>query len=135
MLLLLGESLAWDFESRSRSRHLAKSNKVVKFVLGAISQRWNDSDRIFWGVVNAIHEMACRRDGECCKRINVCDVMKQFAKVWATPSENIHIGTTVRYDLFLKVEHIIAFFLHRVPCHKRFSIFWIHPVWVVVGCG
>ena len=30
MLLLLGECLAWDFESRSRSRHLAKSNKVVK---------------------------------------------------------------------------------------------------------
>ena len=50
------------------------------FVLGAISQQWNDSDRIFWEVVSAIHEMAGRRDGECCKRIDVCDVVKQFAK-------------------------------------------------------
>ena len=32
MLLLLGECLARVFESRSYSRHLAKSNKVVKTV-------------------------------------------------------------------------------------------------------
>ena len=50
------------------------------FVLGAISQRWNNSDRIFWMVVSAIHEIAGRGDGECCKWIDVCDVMKQFAK-------------------------------------------------------
>ena len=50
------------------------------FVLGAISQQWNDSDRIFWEVVSTIHEMAGRCNGECCKRIDVCDVMKQFAK-------------------------------------------------------
>ena len=55
-------------------------SKQGLFVLGAISQRRNDSDRILWKVVSAIHEMAGRRDGECCKRIDVCDVMKQFAK-------------------------------------------------------
>ena len=50
------------------------------FVLGAISQRWNDYYRIFWEVVSAIHEMTGRRNSECCKRIDICDVIKQFAK-------------------------------------------------------
>ena len=50
------------------------------FVLGAISQRWSDSDRIFWKEVGATHEVAGRRNGECCKRIDVCDVMKQISK-------------------------------------------------------
>ena len=49
-------------------------------VLGAISQRWNDGDSIFGKVIGAIHKMTGRRNGECCKRIDVCDVMKQFAK-------------------------------------------------------
>ena len=92
---------------RVRKPFVGKQRLVV---LGAISQRRNDGDRIFGKVVGAIHEMAGRRDGERSKRIDVCDVMKQFAKFQTTPAENIDIGTTVRDDFFLKVENIIAFF-------------------------
>ena len=74
--------------------------------------------------------MACRRDGERCEWVDVCDVMKQFAKLQTTPSENIDVGTTVRYGLYFKVEHVV--FLQRVVCHERFFIFWVHSVWIVV---
>ena len=77
-------------------------------VLRAISHRWNDADRIFGKVVGAIHEMTGRGDGERSKRIDVGDVMKQFAKFQTTPAKNIDIGTTIREDFFLKVEDIIA---------------------------
>ena len=52
--------------------------------------------------------MIGRGDGERPERIYVGDVVKQFAKLHAEPSENIHVGTAVRDDLFFKVEDIIA---------------------------
>ena len=102
-------------------------------VLGAISHRWNDADRIFGKVVGAIHEMTGRGDGERSKRIDVGDVVKQFAKLHTTPAENIDVGMTERNDFLFKVENVIAFLFRRVPCHKRFFIFRIHSVRIVVG--
>ena len=81
----------------------------------------------------AIHKMTGRGDGEHPERINVGDVVKQFAKLHATPSENIDVRTTVRDDFFFKVEDIIAIPHSLMPCHKRFFIFRIHSVRIVVG--
>ena len=80
-------------------------------VLGAISHRRNDGDRIFGKVVGAIHEMTGRGDGERSERIDVRDVMKQFAKFQTAPAENIDVGTAVREDFLLKIKHVIALFL------------------------
>ena len=102
-------------------------------VLGAIFHRWNDADRIFGKVVGAIHEMTGGGDGERSERIDVGDVVKQFAKLHTTPAENIDVGMTVRDDFFSKVENVIAFLFRRVPCHKRFPMFWIRSVRIVVG--
>ena len=49
-------------------------------VLWRISQWWNDGDRIFGKVIGAIHKMAGQRDNERCKRIDVGNIVKQFAK-------------------------------------------------------
>ena len=97
-------------------------------VLGAISHRRNDADRIFGKVVGAIHEMTGRGDGERSERIDVGD-----AKLHTIPAENIDVGMIVRNDFFFKVENVIAFLFRRVPCHKCFFIFRIHSVWIVVG--
>ena len=100
-------------------------------VLGVISHRWNDADRIFGKVIGAVHEMTGRGDGERSERIDVGNVVKQFAKLHTTPAESIDVGTTVRDNFFFKAE--IAFLFRRVSCHKRFPIFRIHSVRVVVG--
>ena len=105
------------------------------FLLGGISHGRNDANRIFGKVVGTIHEMAGRGDGERRERIDVGDVVKQFAKLQTTPAQNIDVGTTVRDNFFFKVENVIAFLFRRVPCHKRFPIFRIHAVRVVVGRG
>ena len=55
-------------------------------VLGGISHGRNDADRIFEKVVGAVHEMTGRGDGERPERIDVGDVVKQFAKLHATPA-------------------------------------------------
>ena len=102
-------------------------------VLGVISHRRNDADRISWRVVGAIHEMAGRGDGERSERIDVGNVVKQFAKLHTIPSANTDVGTTIRNDFFFKVEDVIAFLFRRVPCHERFFIFRIHSVRIVVG--
>ena len=102
-------------------------------LLGGISHGRNDADRIFGKVVGAVHEMAGRGDGERRERIDVGDVVKQFAKLQTTTAQNINVRTTVRDDFFTEIEHIVAFSLRRVPCHKRFFIFWIHAVGIVVG--
>ena len=62
---------------RVREPFMGKQRLVV---IGEISQRRNNGDRIFGKVIGAIHKMTGRRNGQCCKRIDVCDVMKQFAK-------------------------------------------------------
>ena len=103
-------------------------------VLGVISHRWNNADRIFGKVIGAVHKMTGRCDGERSERIDVGDVVKQFAKLHTTPVENIDVGTTVCDNFFFKVENVIAFLFCRVPCHRRFPIFRIHSVQVVVGC-
>ena len=77
--------------------------------------------------------MTGRSDGERSERIDVGDVVKQFAKLHATSAENIDVGMTIRDDFFFKVENVIAFLFHRVPCHERFFIFRIHSVRIVVG--
>ena len=102
-------------------------------VLGGISHGRNDADRIFEKVVGAVHEMTGRGDGERSERIDVGDVVKQFAKLHTTPAQDIDVGTTVRDNFFFRVENVIAFLFRRVPCHKRFPIFRIHAVRVVVG--
>ena len=59
MLLLLGECLAWDFESRSRSRHVAKSIEIINNTSGGIEgEFWERGD---WGAnsspVCSIHDV------------------------------------------------------------------------------
>ena len=122
-----------DFVLIGRVRQpFVRKHRLV--VLGVISHRWNDADRIFGGkVIGAVHEMTGRGDGERSERIDVGDVVKQFAKLHTTPAENIDVGTTVRDNFFFKAENVIAFLFRRVPCHKRFPIFRIHSVRVVVG--
>ena len=115
---------------RIRSPFVRKQGLVV---LGGISHGRNDADCIFEKVVGAVHEMTGRGDGERSERIDVGDVVKQFAKLYTTLAQNIDVGMTVCYDLFFKVEHVIAFLFRHVPCHKRFPIFRIHAVQVVVG--
>ena len=78
--------------------------------------------------------MTGRGDGERSERIDVGDVVKQFAKLHTTASENIDVAMTVRDDFFFKVENVIAFLFRRVPCHKRFPIFRTHSVQIVVRC-
>ena len=78
--------------------------------------------------------MTGRCDGERSKRIDVGDAVKQFAKLHTAASKIINVGMRVRDDdFFFKVEDVIAFLFRRVPCHKRFPIFWIHSVRIVVG--
>ena len=72
-------------------------------VLGDISHRWNDADRIFGNVIGAVHEMIGRGDGGRSKRIDVGDVVKQFAKLHTTSTENIDVEKTVRDNFFFKV--------------------------------
>ena len=74
-------------EQIGTNKFLATVTRVLNigFVLfGCVQQplmeRRNDGDRIFGKVIGAIHKMTGRPDGECCKRIDVCDVTKQFAK-------------------------------------------------------
>ena len=98
-----------------------------------LSHGRDDTDRIFEKVVGAVHEMTGRGDGERPERIDVGDVVKQFAKLHATPAQNIDVGTTVRDDFFMEIEHVIAFHFRRVPCLERFFIFRIHAVRIVVG--
>ena len=54
--------------------------------LGAISQRWNDGNRIFGMVTGAIHKMAGRRNGKDGEWIDIGNVVKQFAKLHTTPT-------------------------------------------------
>ena len=91
-------------------------------------------DRIFRKVIGAIHEMAGRGDGERPERIDVGDIVKQFAKLHTTPSEKINVGTTVREDFFFKIKNVIAIAHSLMPHHKRFFIFGIHFVWIVIRC-
>ena len=49
--------MSFVFFGRAREPFMGKQGL---FVLGAISHRWNDADRIFGKVVGAIHEMAGR---------------------------------------------------------------------------
>ena len=102
-------------------------------LLGGISHGRDDTDRIFGKVVGAVYEMAGRGDGERRERIDVGDVVKQFAKLQTTTAQNINVRTAVRDDFFMEIEHVVAFSLRRVPYHKRFFIFWIHAVGIVVG--
>ena len=118
--------------SRVRQPFMGKQRLIV---LWGISHGWNDGDRIFGKVIGAIHEMTGRGNGERSERIDVRDVMKQFAKFQTAPPENIDIGTAVREDFFPKIKHVIALFHRRVPCHKGLFIFGTHTVRVVVGRG
>ena len=120
-----------DFVLIGRVRQpFVRKHRLV--VIGVISHRRNDTDRIFGKVVGAIHEMTGRGDGERSERIDVGDVVKQLAKLHTTPAENIDVERTLRDNFFFKVENVIALLFRRVPCHKRFSIFRIHSVRVVV---
>ena len=84
---------------RVRQPFVRKQRLVI-----SISPWWNDGDRIFRKVIGAIHEMAGRGDGERPERIDVGDIVKQFAKLHTTPSENINVGTTVRRISSLKLK-------------------------------
>ena len=77
--------------------------------------------------------MTGRGDGERSKQIDVGDVVEQFAKLHTAPAQKIDVGTTIRDNFFFKVENVIAFLFRLVLCHKRFPIFRIHAVQVVVG--
>ena len=108
-------------------------HKQGLFLLGGISHGRDDTDRIFGKVVGTVHEMAGRGDGERRERIDIGDVVKQFAKRQTTTAQNINVRTTVRDDFFMEIEHVVAFSFRGVPYHKRFFIFWIHAVGIVVG--
>ena len=105
------------------------------FVLWRTSDWRNDGNRVFGKIIGSVHFMVRRRDGKGTERIDVRNAKKQFPKLKTTATQNIHVGSTVGYNFFVKFEDVAALFFGRVPCQKRLSIFWAHTVWIVVGRG
>ena len=62
---------------RVRQRFMGKPRLLVP---GTIPERGNDGDGALREEGGSIHKVACRRDRECCKQVDLIEVVKQFAK-------------------------------------------------------